>query len=248
MGLPEVNLGLIPGAGGTQRLPRLVGVVEALKLVVSGRPLGAGAALKLGILDRVVDSIRPGGAELRAAAVAYALTHVKLGWEGARLDSRRLSLVPVPGLDGEAARAAALGACSSIATGLPPAARGGQARRAAAEATAAAARFCPLPGGPGVAPPAWAVEEAFALGLAEEARLFDGLVASPQSAARRHIFFSERAAGRLPSAVGGGDGGDGKVFVLPSGGLTLGIVGGGTMGSGIGAPILCWFSFVSSPW
>ncbi|MET0555143.1 MAG: fatty acid oxidation complex subunit alpha FadJ [Vicinamibacteria bacterium] len=54
LGLPEVQLGLIPGAGGTQRLPRLVGVAAALDLILTGRSLKAARALKAGLVDEVV--------------------------------------------------------------------------------------------------------------------------------------------------------------------------------------------------
>lgn len=55
LGLPEVNVGVIPGAGGTQRLPRLVGVGQALHMIVSGAPIKANQAKKLGLVDDVVD-------------------------------------------------------------------------------------------------------------------------------------------------------------------------------------------------
>jgi 3-hydroxyacyl-CoA dehydrogenase len=54
MGLPEVKIGLLPGAGGTQRLPRAVGAEMALQMIVSGDPIGAEAALKSGLVDRIV--------------------------------------------------------------------------------------------------------------------------------------------------------------------------------------------------
>jgi 3-hydroxyacyl-CoA dehydrogenase len=54
LGLPEVKLGLLPGAGGTQRLPRLVGVGEALAMIVSGNPVGAAKAAESGLVDRLV--------------------------------------------------------------------------------------------------------------------------------------------------------------------------------------------------
>ncbi|WP_371234486.1 3-hydroxyacyl-CoA dehydrogenase NAD-binding domain-containing protein [Pseudomonas sp. QE6] len=57
LGLPEINLGLLPGAGGTQRLPRLIGVAPALDMMISGQPIGAGRALELGLLDRLAGSI-----------------------------------------------------------------------------------------------------------------------------------------------------------------------------------------------
>ena len=68
VGLPEVLIGILPGGGGTQRLPRLIGAQAALDMIVSGRHVPAPEALKLGILDEVL----PEGADLRAAAVAYA--------------------------------------------------------------------------------------------------------------------------------------------------------------------------------
>lgn len=55
MGLPEVKLGLIPGYGGTQRLPRLVGEARALELVLSGRAVGAEEAERIGLVNRLVD-------------------------------------------------------------------------------------------------------------------------------------------------------------------------------------------------
>ena len=51
MGLPEVNLGIIPGFGGTQRLPKLVGATESLKIILSGKPIDANKALKIGLVD-----------------------------------------------------------------------------------------------------------------------------------------------------------------------------------------------------
>jgi 3-hydroxyacyl-CoA dehydrogenase len=56
LGLPEVKLGLIPGAGGTQRLPRLIGPEAALDVIASGNPVAAQKALKVGILDRISET------------------------------------------------------------------------------------------------------------------------------------------------------------------------------------------------
>lgn len=53
VGLPEVNLGLIPGAGGTQRLPRLIGVKAALEIICGGKPITANKAIELGIADQL---------------------------------------------------------------------------------------------------------------------------------------------------------------------------------------------------
>jgi len=67
VGLPEVKLGLLPGASGTQRLPRLSGAQKALDMILSGNPLSAVEALKVGIIDKIVNTD-----ELQAAAIAYA--------------------------------------------------------------------------------------------------------------------------------------------------------------------------------
>ncbi|HYM02175.1 MAG TPA: 3-hydroxyacyl-CoA dehydrogenase NAD-binding domain-containing protein [Stellaceae bacterium] len=65
-GLPEVKLGILPGAGGTQRLPRLVGVSLAIEMITSGDPIGAGQARETGLIDEVVSG------DLRAGAIAFA--------------------------------------------------------------------------------------------------------------------------------------------------------------------------------
>ena len=67
LGLPEVKLGLLPGAGGTQRLPRIVGAAKALDMVTSGTPVSAKVAAETGLVDELVDE-----ADLRGGAVAFA--------------------------------------------------------------------------------------------------------------------------------------------------------------------------------
>jgi 3-hydroxyacyl-CoA dehydrogenase len=66
MGQPEVNLGIIPGAEGTQRLPRLVGLEKAIEMCVSGKPVKAPDALAAGLIDRIIEG------ELAAGASAFA--------------------------------------------------------------------------------------------------------------------------------------------------------------------------------
>jgi 3-hydroxyacyl-CoA dehydrogenase len=66
LGLPEIKLGLIPGAGGTQRLPRLVGVEKALEIILSGNPIPAKDALSVGLIDEIIEG------DLMAGAVAFA--------------------------------------------------------------------------------------------------------------------------------------------------------------------------------
>ncbi len=83
VGQPEVNLGIIPGAEGTQRLPRLVGVAAAVDLCVSGKPIRAPEALKLGVIDRVIEG------DLLSGAVAFARELADKG--GALRKTRELS-------------------------------------------------------------------------------------------------------------------------------------------------------------
>ncbi len=66
LGFPEINLGIVPGAGGTQRLPRTIGVKEALNMLLSGRPVDADGALASGLVDAVTD------ADLRDFAIEFA--------------------------------------------------------------------------------------------------------------------------------------------------------------------------------
>lgn len=66
LGLPEVKLGLIPGAGGTQRLPRLVGVARALRMITSGTPIATAEALACGLVDDWFEG------EAQAAGLAFA--------------------------------------------------------------------------------------------------------------------------------------------------------------------------------
>jgi 3-hydroxyacyl-CoA dehydrogenase len=87
VGLPEVKLGLLPGAGGTQRLPRLIGPEKALKMIVSGDPVGAREALADGIVDEIVEG------DLTAGAVAFARRVVTEGRPLRRVRDREDKLV-----------------------------------------------------------------------------------------------------------------------------------------------------------
>ncbi|MBE7459014.1 MAG: enoyl-CoA hydratase/isomerase family protein [Zoogloeaceae bacterium] len=73
LGLPEITLGIIPGAGGTQRLPRLIGLEAALEMMLSGKPLSAAEAAKVSLVDTAV------AGDVTAAAVAYARELVASG-------------------------------------------------------------------------------------------------------------------------------------------------------------------------
>lgn len=74
VGLPEVKLGLLPGAGGTQRVPRIAGVKAALDMITSGNPIAAGKAKDMGLVDEIVQ-----GDDLLAGAIAYAQELVTSG-------------------------------------------------------------------------------------------------------------------------------------------------------------------------
>jgi 3-hydroxyacyl-CoA dehydrogenase len=73
MGLPELTLGIIPGAGGTQRMPRLIGAEKALELMFAGRPIEAPQAVEYGFIDALIEG------DLRAGALAWTRELVKQG-------------------------------------------------------------------------------------------------------------------------------------------------------------------------
>lgn len=84
--LPEVTLGLLPCAGATQRLPRLIGAEQALRLLLGGASIGAAEALALGLLDHVVED------KLTEAALAAALRLADSDWQQLRAGQRREGL------------------------------------------------------------------------------------------------------------------------------------------------------------
>jgi 3-hydroxyacyl-CoA dehydrogenase len=88
LGLPEITLGIIPGAGGTQRMPRLIGLEPALDMMLSAKPLSVADAQKVSLVDTAV----PG--DVTAAAVAYARELVAAG-----KGPRRTREMPVAGAD-----------------------------------------------------------------------------------------------------------------------------------------------------
>ena len=78
VGLPEVNLGLLPGGGGTQRLPRLIGPSEALKMMLSGSHVPAKKALNMGIVDQISENIVEDSIEFVKKIASEADTHPKV--------------------------------------------------------------------------------------------------------------------------------------------------------------------------
>ena len=167
-GLPEVNLGLLPGAGGTQRLPRLVGVPKALEMMTSGRHIGTSEALEAGLIDDVTTG---GPTELRDAAVAFANKAVAENLPLARVRDRDERVLDARGNDQLFADFRA-----SIARKT----RGFLAPEYNIQCIEAAAN---LP---------------FDDGLKVEGKLFMELMTGPQSGAQRYAFFAERAANKIP--------------------------------------------------
>lgn len=96
MGLPEVHLGLLPGAGGTQRLPRVAGFEAAIEMITSGRSIGASKALDMGLIDRIKEG------EPRELGLAYARELII-----SSAGPRPVSKLPTPApIDFDAAKAA----------------------------------------------------------------------------------------------------------------------------------------------
>ncbi len=189
LGLPEVKLGIVPGAGGTQRLPRLTGIAAAIDMIANGRIVSAAEALKFGIVDGVAEG------ELIAEAIADTKT------TNAALLRRTRSLTVPP----EAADAIDKAASDAL--------RKARGQLAPAEAV----RLVRL-----------AATVSLSEGLAEERRTFIALRDSEEAAALRHVFFAERAAGKV----------EGLEVVAPRKIETIGIVGTGLMGSGIAVSAL----------
>jgi len=122
LGLPEIKLGIIPGAGGTQRLPRLVGMDKAMAMILTGDPIPASEALAVGLIDDIAEG------DLVAAAVAFA--H--------RVIAEKRPLVLAKDLDRFSADRGDMAKFEAAAAGHLRRARGRQAPAAAVEALRAA--------------------------------------------------------------------------------------------------------------
>jgi 3-hydroxyacyl-CoA dehydrogenase len=118
VGQPEVLLGIIPGAGGTQRLPRLCGAALAIEMCTDGKPVAAATAHTAGILDAVIDG------DLLAGAIAFARAQVSAG---KRRKTREMS-------DNISDRSGGLAACQAARSALLKTARGARAPFAAVDA------------------------------------------------------------------------------------------------------------------
>ncbi|MBQ4827210.1 enoyl-CoA hydratase/isomerase family protein [Leisingera sp. HS039] len=112
LGLPEVSLGLLPGAGGTQRLPRLIPAADAARMITGGKPVSADAALSMGLIDRVAD-----GTDARAEGIAFARELIAAGKEPRPAGSLLCNILEPAELEGVRAKVAraARGAIAPIA-------------------------------------------------------------------------------------------------------------------------------------
>ncbi len=169
-GLPEVKLGLLPGAGGTQRLPRVVGVEKALGMMTSGDPIRADDALKHGLIDEIVEGGGGQGPALQAV-VAFAEQVV----------SEKRPLRKIRDLDDKVA--AVRGKPEVFAGFRKSIARQTRGFRAPESIVKAVEAAVSLP---------------FAEGIKRERELFAELLTSPESKAQRYFFFAEREAAKIP--------------------------------------------------
>ena len=188
LGLPEVKLGLLPGAGGTQRLPRVLGVERALNMIVSGNPVRAEELRGSALLDAIAEG------DLMPAALKFAQRLI-----AERQGPKRVRDLKIQMPNAEAFLQFARTTVKAVAGPYP-------APPACVEAVAAAVK------GP------------FDAGMARERELFVTLMASPESAALRHVFQAERAASRIA---------DVPESTAPRALNRAGVIGAGTMGGGI---------------
>ena len=188
LALPEVKLGLLPGAGGTQRLPRLIGVEGALSMVVSGEPVPVERFRGTPLLDRLVEG------DLLDGALAFAREVVAEGRPVKRA------------CDGTVTHPHADAFFSFVRTSVGAVSKPYPAPLKCVDAVEASLR---LP---------------FAEGMARERALFGELYVGDESRALRHLFLAERAAGKV----------EGLAADVPARSIaSVGVIGAGTMGSGI---------------
>ena len=195
LGLPEVKIGIIPGAGGTQRLPRLIGMEAALDMIVSGAPIDAAKGHGLGLIDKLTDG------DVVAEAVAFAEDLVKQGKGPRRTSEIRIDT-------------------SKIAPDL-------FAKRRAAVAKHPSGPLAPIKCIE--AAEAAVTAPTFKDGQAKELSAIRDCMGSPYARALQYAFFAERQAGNIADI-----GPEVKTRDVKS----VGVLGAGTMGQGIGLAFL----------
>jgi 3-hydroxyacyl-CoA dehydrogenase len=193
--LPEVKIGLIPGAGGTQRLPRVLGVETALNMIVSGEPVKSEVLASLPgqmLFNQIIEGNLLDGAVAYAQAVA-----ADLATKGGPLPRVRDMQLSHPNAD------AYIGFARNMVKGM--------------------AKNFPAPV-KCVDAVEGALKRRFDDGMANEQRIFQGLLTTPQSKALRHAFFGERAASKIADVPES----------TPQRKIEkVAVIGAGTMGGGI---------------
>ena len=197
MGLPEVTLGLLPGGGGTQRLPRITGAEAALDMLIAGNRITAQKALEIGLIDRI-----SGADSLRGEAIAFARELAAFGNPPRRIRDVEDRVAK----DREDHRLFNRFRAAH------------QQKLAGLDAPQAIVRCVEA-----------AVAGPWEAGLAVERAEYQKLLSGPHSAALRHVFMAERAAQKIA-----GIDRDTALRAIAS----VGIVGAGTMGSGIAIAFL----------
>lgn len=205
--LPEVKLGLLPGGGGTQRLPRLIGVKPALDLMLSGRHVRAREAFELGLVDQLTDK-----AGLRDAAVNFALALEKLSADGAVLRRPVDSIFTRTGLTHWALAKTALGRHVLFTKARKSTLAKTRGNYPAPMRILEAVRT--------------GLERGLKAGLAAETKAFGDLAVSPEARELINIFFTTTAVKK--------DSGVKDPSVKPRQVTKIGILGAGFMGVGIG--------------
>ncbi len=186
--LPEVKLGLLPGAGGTQRLPRVVGIEAALNLIVSGTTVPAGMFMGSQLFDEFVQE------NLLEGALAFANKVVSENKPLKRIRDMNVEH-PKP----EAFFMYARNGIGAFAKNYPAPLKCLEAVKAS-------------------------VDKKFDDGLKVERQLFAELMQTPESASLRHAFFADRATSKIPDVAE-----DTPTREIKS----VGVIGAGTMGTGI---------------
>lgn len=195
LGLPEVHLGILPGAGGTQRTPRLIGVEKALEMILSGRHVPASEALEIGLIDELVtvDDAKHAGVTFASKVIDQKLPLRKVRDMTNHIEGKDFQVVFDNTLDTLKKTSGNLFSPFKIV----------EAVKAATE----------LP---------------FEQALKRERELFMQCMDSPQREGLIHAFFAERKVSKTPESA----------TSSPREINHVGIIGGGTMGTGISVALL----------
>lgn len=209
LGLPELKLGVIPGFGGTQRLPRLVGLEKALEMMLQSKEISSEEGKKLGLIDEVVNARVDGSNGWDDSAVVQAAVdmckRIIDGSERRYFSLTRQDKLPTDPKQAQAILQVAEAQAKKIKAVLPH------------------ASYC-------VEAIKTGLENGSMEGLRKESEMFQKAVKSPAAKGLVHFFFASRATALVPGIT------DQKL--RPNEVKSVGVVGGGLMGSGIATACL----------